>query len=369
LGGVQETSLAELESVIDDILLATGQDQVDLIGHSLGTSVSSTFLSNSETRAARVAHYAQVEGGSVTGNSPGGVPTITFIAADATQFGGIGGRGELPDATNIFLSGTDHVGAATRVKTFEEMFKFFNEGEEPATLEILPGSKILVSGKFVQFDTAQAPVAQPGEEAYVDIYEVDPATGERVREEPDVHFVAREDGTWGPFEAKPDTYYEFFMSGNMREDTGHYYREPFVRSDSFVYLKHAELFLNLIPYTDDETLIVTVRNKALWRGQDVLTVDGTNVSDNPACDPGEDAIALFLYDDQQDGQSVLDQPVALFSLLPFLNGLDYAISPEPHRSIEVKLVDRDSGAEHLVNVPSWKARSEGLIAVQFNDFD
>jgi pimeloyl-ACP methyl ester carboxylesterase len=370
MAGVVDQTMADLESVIDDILQATGDDQVDLIGHSLGTRVSSTYLSNSEARAAKVAHYAQVEGGSVTGNSPGGVPTITFIAADAPTMGGIGGGGELPDATNIFLTGgVDHVGAATHIKTFEEMFKFFNDGEEPATLEILPGSQIRISGKLVEFHTSQAVARQPGEEGYVDIFEVDKDTGERLNEEPNGHFVVRQDGTWGPFEAKPDTYYELVMSSEMREETGHYFREPFIRSDAFVYLKHASMFLDTILYTDDHTFIITVRNKAMWRGEDVLTVEGTEVSDSLACEPSDDTIALFLYDDLQDGQSELEQSIAMYDALPFINGLDYFIPSTPRRTIEVKVVDRDSGAEHVLNVPSLKSRSEGIIAVQFNDFD
>jgi hypothetical protein len=349
--------------VIDDILQATGDDQVDLIGHSLGTSVSSTFLNSSPERAARVAHYAHVESGTEQAAPPGGVPTIAFVG-DASH--GL----EIPGATNILLTGgVDHVGAAPHPKTFEEMFKFFNDGEEPATLEILPGSKILISGKLVQFDTAQTAHTQPGEVGTVDIFEVDKETGERVNDEPDESFIARPDGTWGPFEAKPDTYYEFQMTSNMRTDIAHYYREPFIRSDGFVYLKIADIITDTIEFTDDYTMIITVRNKALWQGEDVLTVECTEVSDNPACEPADNTIGYFIYDELQDGESVLDQSISRYDNLPFVNGIDYFISPEPHRTIAVKLIDRDSGAEHLVNVPSLKCLSEGVVVVQFNDFD
>jgi hypothetical protein len=298
------------------------------------------------------------------------VPSISFIADKSPTGGGIGGDGEITGATNIFLTGgVDHVGAAPHIKTFEEMFKFFNDGEQPETLEILPTETILVSGKFVQFETAQAPEQQPGEEGYIDIYELDPDTGERVNQDPDAHFIVRDDGTWGPFQAKPDTYYEFFIWGSIREDKGAYYREPFLRSDAFVYLKHGELLLSTIDYNDDHTLIVSVRNKALWRDQDVLTIDGTVVSSNPACEPANDTIALFLYDDLQDGQSALDQSISSYDILPFLSGVDFFIPSTPRRTLEVKLVDRHSGAVHRINVPSLKSRSEGVMAVQFNDFD
>jgi len=85
--------------------------------------------------------------------------------------------------------------------------------------------------------------------------------------------------------------------------------------------------------------------------------------------PSQNNIGYFIYDDLQDGESVMDQPIASLDGLPFVNGIDYFISPEPHRTIPVKLVDRDSGAEHLVNVPSLKCLSEGVVVVQFNDFD
>jgi hypothetical protein len=361
---VPEKSLAELESVIDDILQATEDNQVDLIGHSLGTSVSSDFLNSSEARAAKVAHYAHVESGGEQTALPGGVPTLAFVS-DA-------GHGlEIPGATNIFLTGgVDHVGAAPNPKTFEEIYQFFNEGEEPTTMEILPGSKILISGKLVQFDTAQTAHTEEGEEGYVDIFEVDKDTGERVNEEPDAHFVTHEDGTWGPFEGKPDTYYEFQMTSNMRTDIAHYYREPFIRSDAFVYLKIADIITdNFMEFSDDYTMIITVRNKALWRDDDVLTVDGTEVSSSPACEPEDDTIGFFMYDELYDGESVLDQSISAFDALPFVNGLDYFISPTPRRTIPVKLIDRDSGAEHLVNVPSLKCLTEGVVVVQFNDFD
>src|SRR5919204_1776946 len=47
---------ARLDAFIDQVRQETGRSQVDLLGHSLGTAVSQTYLS-SPAHAAKVAHY------------------------------------------------------------------------------------------------------------------------------------------------------------------------------------------------------------------------------------------------------------------------------------------------------------------------
>ena len=60
-------------SAITRLLAATGADKVDLLGHSLGTFVSQGYLTSSPARAARVAHYVNLDGRPAAA-LPGGVP-------------------------------------------------------------------------------------------------------------------------------------------------------------------------------------------------------------------------------------------------------------------------------------------------------
>src|SRR5574341_2694925 len=57
-----EQVFARLDERIARLLAATGADQVDLLGHSLGTSLMQGYLNSSPLRAAAVAHYGNLDG-------------------------------------------------------------------------------------------------------------------------------------------------------------------------------------------------------------------------------------------------------------------------------------------------------------------
>ncbi len=89
--------LAALDARIDAILQQTGADKVELLGHSLGTFVSTAYLNSSPARAAKVAHYVALDGGSGA-SLPGGVPTLAI-------FGGFGlnPNGSITGAQNVVV--------------------------------------------------------------------------------------------------------------------------------------------------------------------------------------------------------------------------------------------------------------------------
>nr|BFE74558.1 hypothetical protein GCM10020092_078590 [Actinoplanes digitatis] len=68
---------AGLDARITRLLAATGADRVDLVGHSLGTFVAQGYLTSSPARAARVAHYVNLDGRTAAA-LPGGVPTLAI---------------------------------------------------------------------------------------------------------------------------------------------------------------------------------------------------------------------------------------------------------------------------------------------------
>ena len=54
-----------LDALIDAVLARTGRTQVDLMGHSRGTIVSTLYLRSFAARAAKVAHYIAFDGNGV----------------------------------------------------------------------------------------------------------------------------------------------------------------------------------------------------------------------------------------------------------------------------------------------------------------
>ncbi len=71
IGTILPDVLARLDALIAETLANTGATQVDLMGHSLGTFVSQTYLST-PARAAKVAHYVNMDGAPAAA-PPGGV--------------------------------------------------------------------------------------------------------------------------------------------------------------------------------------------------------------------------------------------------------------------------------------------------------
>ncbi|MCZ7585183.1 MAG: hypothetical protein M5R36_18650 [Deltaproteobacteria bacterium] len=145
----------------------------------------------------------------------------------------IAGPSYLAGATNVELPGLDHLQVITSSATFDELYRFFNDGDAPATADIIADEPIVISGRVVIF-AENTPV--PFRE--VRIFEVDTETGERVSDIPDGIFLSDAQGYWGDFTARPGAAYEFLL-----EDPDgfwpplHYYREPFPRSDNKVYFR------------------------------------------------------------------------------------------------------------------------------------
>ena len=111
-----------LDQLIEQVKQETGKPKVDILGHSLGTTVMHLYLLD-PARAANVARYVNIDGR--TGASPpGGVPTLALWAGRGTP-----GR-EITGATNVTIPNQTHVESATSVQSFVEIFKFFT-GREP----------------------------------------------------------------------------------------------------------------------------------------------------------------------------------------------------------------------------------------------
>jgi pimeloyl-ACP methyl ester carboxylesterase len=163
--------------------------------------------------------YAQPDGRFI--GMPGKPTNVTFTSP------------ELRGAENVVLPGLDHREVGFHSLASKTMYRFIT-GREPATLDIVPEPRPTLDG-IVSGWSNGAPTNLPVQAATVEIYEVDPSSGQRLGEA--VHRrTTSTDGAWGPFAAKPEAYYEFVISASGYPIT-HIFRTPFLRSSAYIHLR------------------------------------------------------------------------------------------------------------------------------------
>jgi len=363
IGDILPAVHAELDALIATLQAETGRAQVDLLGHSLGTFVSQTYL-ESPARAANVAHYVNIDGGSADA-PPGGVPTLALWAGASPPVG------EIVGALNVTLDGQEHIECATSAEAFLEMYHFFR-GAAPATTDVVPEAAGLVSisGQVNFFPSNEGIVG-----AVLEIWEVDGATGFRKGDGPVATRAIGASGDWGPIdEVKGGRHYEFAVEREGETSVNFFY-EPFVRSDHLIRLNIATELAPFIDANEAHTALTVVRQREfcgdLGAGSDVLAVDGIDVLSPTVAScatVGSGSAAVFLFDDGSDGVTNLSAVPFPFSFLAFLTAGDLFIPPDPPASVEVEVVPRTGGPARTVNVPNLPS-TESRVVVNLNDFD
>jgi pimeloyl-ACP methyl ester carboxylesterase len=358
---------AGLDERITRLLDATDAAQVDLAGHSLGTTVLQGYLTSSPERAARVAHYVNIDGRSAAA-PPGGVPTLAVWGmGDPSR--------EIVGAENYRDPTQSHVEVATSAETFDVIHEFLT-GRAPRTTDIVPEppGRVEIAGRVLIFLSNEAPAG-----ATLELWRVDRRTGHRVDDEPEATEVLGEDGSWGPFRVNGRHHYELALTRGG--DTHHFYAAPFLRSSHLVRLLTSEpgTGIDVLRETSDRhTTLTVVRNKEIWgdqgrTGNDVLTVAGSNLALPAIAPQGKRVIGLFAFDRGVDGVTDLSQPIPTLFALPFLSGADIVLpsgpppSP-PEGSIRIEMVHRSGeGRPEVINVPNWPSSSHH-VSVMLRDF-
>jgi pimeloyl-ACP methyl ester carboxylesterase len=271
--------LMQLDALITELQIQTGRAQVDLVGHSLGTFVAQAYLST-PARAARVAHYVNVDGRTASA-PPGGVPTLALFAGAARAV-----QGQIVGATNVTLPDQEHIEAVTSAGAFVEMFRFFT-GRDPVTSSILTeSSPVFVTGRAVLFPQ-NVGVGQP---ALVVAWELDPATGQRANTFfglfpfPQAIVAVQADGSFGPLALLPGVQYELAL-GRPDALPHRFFFEPFLRDDALVRLNTSNPGQGLDVFIERNaahSALVINRNKE-FRGDrglesDVLSLNGCSTS-------------------------------------------------------------------------------------------
>lgn len=354
---------ARLDSFIGEVKQETGRSQVDLLGHSLGTAISQTYLNSSPAHAANFAHYVNIDGAQAA-SPPGGVPTLAIWAGRGTPGRSIGG------ATNVTVPNQTHVESATSPQSFAEMFRFFT-GREPRTTDIVPQhGKITIAGRAVLFPQN---VGVPAGTSLT-IWRVKGSNGRRIGHPVAAPALAA-DGSWGPVKVRSGKRYEFVLE--QQGQFHHFFYEPFRRSDDLIRLLTnvpGTSFDLILSRSQNHVDLIMVRYKELWGDQgsqnDVLTVNGTNVINAATSPISHRTNAMFAFDQGSDGLSDVSSPIPVFFGIPFLSAVDLFIpaSSPPSGTVRVALTSRGSGRTHRVNFPNYPS-SNNTVSVQWNDFD
>jgi pimeloyl-ACP methyl ester carboxylesterase len=353
---------AELDALIARLQAETGRAKVDLLGHSLGTFVSQTYLST-PARAANVAHYVNIDGGSAAA-PPGGVPTLALWAGADPPVGSITG------AINVTLAGQEHIESATSAEAFFEMYSFFR-GSAPATTDVVAEpAGLMVSGQ-VNFFPSNVGIAG----ATLEIWEVDGATGLRIDNEPLATRVINATGDWGPIDdVEAGRYYEFAVLRDGEVDVNFFY-EPFLRSDRLIRLNIATGLAPFIDASPNHSALTVLRQREfcgdLGTASDVLEINGTGVV-NPTtascASIAAGSAAVFAFDDNSDGVSNVNFVPFPFGPLAFLTATDLFIPASPPGTVSVLTVPRGGGAAWTVHVPNLPS-TEARVVINLNDFE
>ncbi len=302
---------AFLKAEVEKVLKATGAKQVVLFGNSRGGNAVRNYVYNAGGES-NVSHAilggtpnhgvwaVHIDGLSDNSEFAGHGPTLTALNKPKNAAGDevtgpvkwmtirsdrndkyaqpdglwIGKRGvetgvtyagpELKGATNVVIPRIDHRETSYSAPAFEAAYRFIT-GHAPARTDVMPENKVMLSGRI---DGAGTNIGIAG--AQLRIFATDPVTGER-RGDAMYTKTAAGDGAWGPFNAQPDTRYEFEVTAAGYATT-HFYRSLFPRSSSYINMRPER-----VPDVDKNapSLAIMTRPRGyLDPGRDTMAFDG-----------------------------------------------------------------------------------------------
>lgn len=216
-------------------------------------------------------------------------PDGRFIGKPGTPTNVTAEGPELKGATNLVLGALDHREVAFHPRAFREIYKFIS-GREPTRIAIVPETSVTLSG-LVSGTPGGVPTNRPVAGATVDIFRVDPDTGERKGGA--VHSSKTgSDGRWGTAQVDPAWSLEFVLT-SPGAPTTHIYRSPFPRSSDVVHLRPAR---PLGPADKDAGAVAIMSRPRGYFGlpRDVVLFDGKEPADVKPGVPTDAAATLRL---------------------------------------------------------------------------
>jgi pimeloyl-ACP methyl ester carboxylesterase len=378
--------LDQLDTFVDGVLAKTGAPQVNLVSHSFGVFITNNYLSSAPERAAKVNKSIGVDSGSGATEEvcPGNVRCKGIWGQPTSGRTGMHGP-----YNNVRFVDQGHVQVMTSPESFAEQHRFF-AGRAPKTTDVVPERHPTIAGRVVQFPANLGPG-----EATLRIYRVWAKTGQRIgRPVATFHFGASEntgdqsDGAWGPVRVRRGQHYELEIKRPGATITGHYYKEPFTRSNHFVrFLLLPEVALGP-PITEigpNHSAIVALRYKEMWAGHPLTADDSLRVGtdrrwrqDVPAVELVTDAITpasngtigLHMFDVGSDGVTDLSAPIPFWFSQAFQSGADLYLPAGRLALGTIRLESRPHDApDHVqrVNVPNWPSDSH-RSGIELDDY-
>lgn len=356
----------QIEHAIAELQQRSGRSQVDVVGHSEGTSVMYYYLAESAKAAehrASVAAYANLDG---QDQNPG-VRTLAVWAGRCPDATCETPERNMEGAENVTIPNATHVQTSTSADTFQQMFEFFR-GKAPKH-DIVGQRRIQLAGKALEFPQNSGLAGDT-----LEIWPVD-VQGERSSSAPlatiPITDASTGGGAWGPVAARSGQRYEFALKkpGNK---TLRMYQEPFVRSD------YAIRLLGSLPLEADtgkfpgSSGAVLIRYEEYWGDEpgqnDELLVNGLDVCTPTLCPWAKEVNAYFAFNWEGKSESTLNEEPVL-SQLPFIQAAQVYVpgAAPPNATVSYQLRSRNGGGLRTLNVPNWEGSDQTQIF--WNDFE
>jgi hypothetical protein len=163
-----------------------------------------------------------------SGSGASGTPPAAASTGGSTPTPRIG-----PDpAFNFHFGAKGHTEVATSAGAFRPIFEFLAEraAEHP---DVVPATTddVTIAGRGLLFPQNQGYAG-----ATVQVWPVDPATGQRTGAAPAASEVIDASGDFGPFTVRRGVHHELAIVRPDSPNVHHFFFEPFVRDDHFVRL-------------------------------------------------------------------------------------------------------------------------------------
>lgn len=354
-----------LDAFFDGVMAETGDDQIYVIAHSLGTSLMVNYLNSSSERSARVAKYINIDG--ATGvDCPGNPAPVECLGIAANP-------ARLMGPNNVHFPNQTHTQLVTSAESFVAQYEFLT-GEEPVTTLVLPEppGEVEIAGKVINF-----PANTGVDGATVELWEVHPATGARKYAEPHAVFNLGPSGEWGPVAVNGQKHYEFSVMRPDSENVAHYYRQPFLRDDYLIRLLSSSPSSPIIQLTEvgpDHAAAVLIRYKEWWgdagASNDTLEINGVNVINDATSPRSNLTIGIHAFDLLSDKTTDVSAPIPDFFAMFFQTGVDVFMpaSDPPDGTISFVNAPRgDTTRLQVVNTANWASEGHRIL-IQFNDY-
>jgi pimeloyl-ACP methyl ester carboxylesterase len=343
---------AKLDGLIDKVLADSGQDKVELMGHSQGTRHCYDYLAD-PVHAAKVAHYVHLAGGARPA-PPAGVPTLSLASNSDTLLGAAGVSGA---ERSIVFETQDHFAVASSAESFVAIYNYLR-GQDPKYREVQCGAAMVTLEGISESFADNIPV--PGT---LEVHLL--GDSPRERGAPTASLTIGADGVIAPFQVQRLVPYEFRALDLAGKIVGHQYFAPFLRSNRLLRFLGpstglARIVTDAVVKDDRHVAVVGRYMAGAFRKDlgDSLTADGVEVLNDAIAAAATSTVGLFMFDANLNGQTDAGALTA-YAVTPFVKGTDVFLQATTPAFIEMKLNGK------TLKVPNWPSASEGQTLFMF----